>query len=67
MKSPRFVAIALLAVSLGAWAGMDEDVARVRQAWERIKYQVPAKEQAAAFEKLAQDSEKIAAQYSNRA
>ena len=56
-----------LALSVSAWAGMDEDVARVRQEWERIKYQLPAKEREPAFEKLVKSSEKVMAQYPNQA
>ena len=67
MKTPRFIVVALLTCSFSVWAGMEEDVARVRQEWERIKYQVPAKEQASAFEKLVKDSEKVAAEYATRA
>ena len=59
MKGTPFIAVMLFA-ALNAWAGIDEDVARIRQEWERIKYQTPAKEQASAFEKLSKESEKIA-------
>ncbi len=67
MKTSGFIASALLAVSLSAWAGMEDDITRIRAEWERIKYQIPVKEQEAAFEKLAKDSEKITAQHPNRA
>lgn len=50
-----------------AWAGMEEDVARIRQDWERIKYQTPVKEQEAAFEKLAKESEKTMQAYAKSA
>jgi tetratricopeptide (TPR) repeat protein len=66
MKGTPFIAVMLFA-ALNAWAGIDEDVARVRQEWERIKYQTPAKEQASAFEKLSKESEKVAVQYPNQA
>src|SRR5678816_822766 len=66
MKGTPFIAVMLFA-ALNAWAGIDEDVARIRQEWERIKYQTPAKEQAAAFEKLSKESEKVAVQYPNQA
>jgi len=46
---------------------VEDDVARVRQEWERIKYQTPAREQEAAFEKLAQESGKLVAQYPRQA
>ncbi len=42
MKGTPFIAVMLFA-ALNAWAGIDEDVARIRQEWERIKYQTPAK------------------------
>jgi tetratricopeptide (TPR) repeat protein len=67
MKIFTLIAAFLLFFSQCAWSGMDEDVARVRLEWEHIKYQLPAKEQEAAFEKLVKDSGKIAALYSNRA
>lgn len=59
MKSAKLLLTALAATASLAWAGMDEDVLKVRQDWERIKYQTPAKEQEAAFEKLAKESEKV--------
>jgi tetratricopeptide (TPR) repeat protein len=59
----------ICAVALGgtAWAGMDEDVVRVRQEWEHIKYELPPKDQAAQFEKLSKTSEKLMAQYPDKA
>jgi len=65
MRAPLFICAIALAGT--AWAGMDEDVARVRQEWEHIKYEVPPKEQAAEFEKLAKTSEKVMAQYPRQA
>ena len=67
MNISRLIVIVMLAGSVSAWAGMEEDVARVRQEWERVKYEVSSKEQAAAFEKLLKDAEKVAAEQSNRA
>ena len=67
MKISGIIAWALLAVSLSAGAGMEDDVARIRDEWARIKYQLPVKEQEAAFEKLAKESETVAAQHANRA
>lgn len=55
------------AASSWAWAGMEDDVARIRQEWEHIRYQVPAKEREPAFERLAKDSEKVMAQYPKNA
>ena len=65
MRAPLFICAIALAGT--AWAGMDEDVARVRQEWEHIKYEVPPKDQAAQFEKLSKTSEKVMAQYSDKA
>ena len=61
----RFSALwaACLLLSSFAWAGLDEDIGRVRQEWERIKYQLPAKDQEAAFASLTKESEKLATQY----
>jgi tetratricopeptide (TPR) repeat protein len=56
-----------LALTVPARAGMDEDLARIRQEWERIKYQVAPKEQEAEFEKLAKESEKVMTQYASQA
>jgi len=65
----KALALALIALGLtvDAYAGMEEDVSRVRQAWEHAKYQVAAKEQEAELEKLARESEKVMARYPNRA
>ena len=65
MRAPLFICAIALAGT--AWAGMDEDVARVRQEWEHIKYELPPKDQAAEFEKLAKTSEKVMAQYPKQA
>jgi tetratricopeptide (TPR) repeat protein len=62
MKAVIAALLALLAAQ-GAWAGMEEDVARIREQWEHIKYQLPPPEQAAALEKLAKSSERIMAAY----
>src|SRR5512139_4076021 len=67
MKAAKLICTTMLAMCSFAWAGMEEDVARVRQEWERIKYQLPAKEQEAAFETLAKDSERLVAQYPKQA
>ena len=66
MKAAILLCVAAFATG-AAWAGMDEDVARLRQEWERIKYQLPAKEQETEFEKLAKASEKVAGQYPRQA
>jgi tetratricopeptide (TPR) repeat protein len=67
MKATTMVCIGALALSSPVWAGMEEDVAQVRQEWERIKYQVPAKEQGAEFERLVKSSERLMVQYPKRA
>lgn len=54
-----FAAAALLAGS--AWAGPAEDVARMQQGWEQIKYGTPATRQEAEFARLLADSEQMAA------
>jgi tetratricopeptide (TPR) repeat protein len=63
MNPIRAMGLALFVASTLAWAGMEDDVARVRQEWERIKYRVSAREQEAAFEALAKDAERVMAQY----
>lgn len=44
-----------------AWAGPAEDVARMQQGWEQIKYATPANRQEAEFERLRAESEGLAA------
>ena len=67
MKAAPIVCAAALFLSGAAHAGMEEDVAQVRHDWERIKYQVPAKQQEAELERLAKTSEKLMTQYPKRA
>jgi len=67
MKAATSLCAAALAVGSPAWAGMEEDVARVRHEWEHVKYEVPAKQQEPEFEKLAKDSAKVMAQYPKQA
>lgn len=67
MKSAKLLLTAALMTMTAAWAGMEEDVVKVRQDWERIKYQIPAKEQEAAFEKLVKESEKVMLAYPKNA
>ena len=66
MKAAILLCVAAFATG-AAWAGMDEDVARLRLEWERIKYQLPEKAQETEFEKLAKASEKVAGQYPRQA
>ena len=62
------VAALLLAAGANAWAGgIEDDLGRVRQEWERIKYKVAAKDQEEAYEKLAKESAKIVTQHPDRA
>ncbi len=67
MKTIALALGTLIAFTVPSLAAMPDDLARVRDEWERIKYQVAPAEQAARFEKLARDSEKLMAQYASRA
>jgi tetratricopeptide (TPR) repeat protein len=67
MKVMTIVGMAALALSSLAWAGMEEDVAHVRQEWERVKYNVAPKQQVAEFEKLATISQGVMEKYPKRA
>lgn len=62
MKARHVALAAMLVLSLNALADVDGDVARLRQQWEQIKYQGNPRDQEAAFEKLARESEKVMAQ-----
>ena len=63
MRSNAWAGMMLALVCSNASAGMQEDVAHVRTEWERIKYQVAPRDQEAAFEKLAKESERIVARH----
>jgi tetratricopeptide (TPR) repeat protein len=67
MKVMAIIGMAALALSTLARAGMEEDVAHVRQEWERVKYNVAPKQQAAEFEKLAAVSQSVMDKYPKRA
>ena len=67
MKVFTILCAAALVIGNPAWAGMEEDVVRMRQDWERVKYEVPAKQQEAEFERLAKDSARVVAQYPKQA
>ena len=67
MKGTALFFALMLAAIHTAWAGMEDDVARVRQQWERIKYQTPAKTQEEAYEKLAKESAQVMRQYPKQA
>jgi tetratricopeptide (TPR) repeat protein len=57
----------MLFIGTALGAPIDDEVARIRQEWERIKYRVAPREQESAYEKLAQESGKAMAQYPDRA
>jgi tetratricopeptide (TPR) repeat protein len=59
MKRIACVITGLLLAASFALAGVEDDVAEVRRAWERIKYEQPASEQEQALEKLARRAEKV--------
>ena len=59
MKRPACVLLAFLLAAANVFADLDDDVAQVRQDWERIRYELPASDQAQAFENLARQSEKV--------
>jgi tetratricopeptide (TPR) repeat protein len=67
MKMMAIVGMAALALSTLAWAGMEEEVAHVRQEWERVKYNVAPKQQAAEFEKLSAVAQSVMDKYPKRA
>ncbi len=67
MKAITIVGVAALTLSSLACAGMEEDVGHVRQEWERVKYSVAPKQQAAEFEKLSTIAQGIMEKYPKRA
>jgi tetratricopeptide (TPR) repeat protein len=67
MKALAIVGVAALLLSSLSWAGMEEDVSHVMQEWERVKYSVPPKQQAAEFEKLSKLAQTIMTKYPKRA
>jgi tetratricopeptide (TPR) repeat protein len=58
---------ALLLAAAPVFAGVPEDVAALQQQWEHIKYQLPAAQQEAQFERLVKDAELVAARNPNSA
>ena len=63
-----YAAVAAAAVmSMPAWAGVNEDVAHLQQAWEQVKYQTPAPGQERGFERLVAESEQVLARNPNSA
>lgn len=67
MRATAWILTAMLATTNLAWADMNDDLIRIRQQWERIKYQTPPKQQEAAYEKLEIDSGKLVQQYPRKA
>jgi tetratricopeptide (TPR) repeat protein len=67
MNALTIVGVAALVLGTPAWAGMEEDVAHVRHEWERVKYTVATKQQAAEFEKLAPIAQSVMEKYPKRA
>ena len=63
MRSIACAGAILMLLSMNVSAGMREDVASIRTKWEHIKYRLTPKEQEAAFEKLARESEKVVAMH----
>jgi tetratricopeptide (TPR) repeat protein len=50
-----------------AFAGVEDDVAKLQHDWERIKYQTPKAEQEKDYEQLLKEADKAVAQNPNRA
>jgi tetratricopeptide (TPR) repeat protein len=50
-----------------AFAAVSDDVAKLQQEWERVKYQTAPADQEKEFERLAREAEKTVAQNPNRA
>lgn len=58
---------ALLVAAAPVFAGVPEDVTRLQQEWEHIKYQLPAAQQEAQFERLVKEAGVLAARNPNSA
>lgn len=71
MKHPiialRAAMAALFLAAAPAFAGVAEDVARLQQEWEQIKYTLPAAQQEARLEQLTGEATRVAAQNPNSA
>jgi tetratricopeptide (TPR) repeat protein len=63
MNNVAYVLLCLMFLRSGAFAAMEDEVGRVRQQWEHIKYELPAAEQERALETLLQQAQKVAGQY----
>lgn len=58
---------ALLLAGAPAFAGVPEEVVKLQQEWEHIKYELPTAQQEAHFERLTRDAARMAAQNPNSA
>jgi tetratricopeptide (TPR) repeat protein len=71
MKHPiialRAAMAALFLAAAPAFAGVPEDVARLQQEWEQIKYTLPTAQQEARLEQLTGEATRVAAQNPNSA
>ena len=70
MNLVKKIAISLFVSSMflqSAFAGVDEDVFQLKKTWEQLKYKTLLNEQEKGFESLLTQSEKVTAQYPNKA
>lgn len=63
MLSPLAMLAALLLPCAAALAGVPEEVARLQQQWEQIRYNTPAEAREQQFERLLGEAQKSATQY----
>ncbi len=67
-KTLSLILVSMLAtLSLNAYASVEEDVLRLQQEWEKVKYLNPATQHEKGFETLVKEAEKLAAKYPTRA
>ncbi len=67
-KTLSLILVSMLAtLSLNAYASVEEDVLRLQQEWEKVKYLNPATQHEKGFETLVKEAEKLAAKYPSRA
>ncbi len=67
-KKLSLILVSMLAtLSLNAYASVEEDVLRLQQEWEKVKYLSPATQHEKGFETLVKEAEKLAAKYPSRA
>ncbi len=68
VKKLSVILVSMLAtLSLNSYAGVEEDVLHLQQAWEKVKYQSPDAQHEKGFEALVKEAEKLAAKYPTRA